>query len=123
MTTGNQIPPFRMDILTGPPTVSMGESQEVVESHRTLVGNGHCQQPLEKTASACQDTNISRETLAAAAAKALQSCPTLRDPIDDSPPGSAVRGILQARTLEWGAIAFSKKRQPLHARIQTFQES
>ena len=51
MTTGNQIPPFRMDILTGPPTVSMGESQEVVESHRTLVGNGHCQQPLEKTAS------------------------------------------------------------------------
>ena len=42
-----------------------------------------------------------------AAAKSLQSCPTLCDPIDSSPPGSAVPGILQARTLEWGAIAFS----------------
>ena len=41
-------------------------------------------------------------------AKSPQSCPTLRDPIDGSPPGSAVPGILQARTLEWGAIAFSK---------------
>ena len=44
---------------------------------------------------------------AAAAAKSLQSCPTLCDPIDSSPPGSAVPGILQARTLEWVAIAFS----------------
>ena len=42
-----------------------------------------------------------------AAAKSLQSCPTLCDPIDSSPPGSAVPGILQAITLEWGAIAFS----------------
>ena len=37
----------------------------------------------------------------------LQSCPTLRDPIDSSPPGSTVPGILQARTLEWVAISFS----------------
>ena len=44
---------------------------------------------------------------AAAAAKLLQSCPTLCDPIDGSPPGSAVPGILQARTLEWVAISFS----------------
>ena len=44
---------------------------------------------------------------AAAAAKLLQSCPTLCDPIDSSPPGSAVPGILQARTLEWVAISFS----------------
>ena len=36
-----------------------------------------------------------------------QSCPTLRDPIDYSPPGSSTHGILQARVLEWGAIAFS----------------
>ena len=43
----------------------------------------------------------------AAAAKSLQSCPTLCDPIDSSPPGSAVPGILQARTLEWVAISFS----------------
>ena len=44
---------------------------------------------------------------AAAAAKSLQSCPTLWDPIDGSPPGSPVPGILQARTLEWVAISFS----------------
>ena len=43
----------------------------------------------------------------AAAAKSLQSCPTLCDPIDGSPPGSPIPGILQARTLEWVAIAFS----------------
>ena len=44
---------------------------------------------------------------AAAAAKSLQSCPTLCDPIDGSPPGFPVPGILQARTLEWVAISFS----------------
>ena len=44
----------------------------------------------------------------ASASKSLQSCPTLCDPIDGSPPGSAVPGILQARTLEWVAISFSK---------------
>ena len=44
---------------------------------------------------------------AAAAAKSLQSCPTQCDPIDGSPPGSPVPGILQARTLEWAAISFS----------------
>ena len=45
--------------------------------------------------------------LAAAAATLLQSCPTLCDPTDGSPPGSSVPGILQARTLEWAAISFS----------------
>ena len=44
---------------------------------------------------------------AAAAAKSLQWCPILCDPIDGSPPGSPVPGILQARTLEWVAISFS----------------
>ena len=44
---------------------------------------------------------------AAAAAKSLQSCPTLCDPRDGSPPGFPVPGILQARTLEWVAISFS----------------
>ena len=44
---------------------------------------------------------------AATAAKSLQSCPTLWDPIDSSPPGSPIPGILQARTLEWVAISFS----------------
>ena len=46
-------------------------------------------------------------TFAAAAAKSLQSCPTLCDPIDGSPPGSSVPGILQAKILEWVAISFS----------------
>ena len=44
---------------------------------------------------------------AAGAAKSLQSCLTLCDPIDRSPPGSLVPGILQARTLEWVALSFS----------------
>ena len=47
------------------------------------------------------------EHIAAAAAKSLQLCPTLCDPIDGSPPGSPIPGILQARTLEWVAISFS----------------
>ena len=50
---------------------------------------------------------ISMKTFSAAAAKSRQSCPTLCDPIDGSPPGSPVPGILQARTLEWVAISFS----------------
>ena len=44
---------------------------------------------------------------AAAAAKSIQPCPSLCDPIDGTPPGSAVPGIFQARTLEWVAVAFS----------------
>ena len=48
---------------------------------------------------------------AAAAAKLLQSYPTLCNPIDGNPPGSAIPGILQARTLEWVAISFSNTRK------------
>ena len=59
-----------------------------------------------------RDINIMRmvgqnPAAAAAAAKLLQSCPTLCDPIDGSPPGSAIPGIIQARILEWVAISFS----------------
>ena len=61
---------------------------------------------------------------AAAAAKSLQSCPTLFNPIDGSPPGSSVPGILQSRTLEWVAISFSnawkwkvKVKSPSRARL------
>ena len=50
---------------------------------------------------------LTNEPTAAATAKLLQSCPTLCDPADGSPPGSAVPGILQARKLEWAAISFS----------------
>ena len=51
--------------------------------------------------------NVMLVSAAAAAAKLLQSCLTLCDPIDGSPPGSPVPGILQARTVEWVAISFS----------------
>ena len=51
---------------------------------------------------------LSCNTVAAAAAKSLQSCPTLCNPIDGSPLGSIVPGILQAKVLEWVAISFSK---------------
>ena len=51
--------------------------------------------------------SVKDRVAAATAAKLLQLCPTLCDPIDGSPPGSPVPGILQARTLEWGAISFS----------------
>ena len=50
---------------------------------------------------------IGRDCRCLAVAKSLQSCPTLCDPIDGSPLGSPVPGILQARTLEWVAISFS----------------
>ena len=48
-----------------------------------------------------------KNCFSAAAAKSLQSCPTLCDPIDSSTPGFSIPGILQARTLEWVAIPFS----------------
>ena len=54
-----------------------------------------------------QVLNLNRPIPAAAGAKSLQSCLILCDPIDGSPPGSSVRGILQARILEWVAISFS----------------
>ena len=60
-------------------------------------------------------------TIKKAAAKSLQSCPTLCDPIDGSPAGSPVPGILQARTLEWVAISFSNVKKAEHQRITTFE--
>ena len=57
--------------------------------------------------SGIEPVSLMSPVLAAAAAKSLQSCPTLCDPIDGSPPGSSVPGILQARTLEWVVISFS----------------
>ena len=65
----------------------------------------HCRQILYRIS---QGKHLNTTAAAAAAAKSLQSCPTLCDPIDGSPLGSSVPGILQARVLEWGAIAFSR---------------
>ena len=55
----------------------------------------------------CPSSVLLISTVKTAAAKSLKSCPTLCDPIDGSPPGSPVPGILQARTPEWVAISFS----------------
>ena len=59
---------------------------------------------------------------AAAAATSLQSCPTLCDPIDGSPLGSSLSGILQARTVEWAAISFSKKKKLPHVKEASSRE-
>ena len=68
--------------------------------------------PIPKKGNAKECSNYHTITLishaAAAAAKLLQSCPTLCDPRDGSPPGSPIPGILQATTLEWVAISFSR---------------
>ena len=58
---------------------------------------------LEQKADGTYRKQVVREDAATAAAKSLQLCPTLCDPIDGSPPGSPIPGILQARTLEWVA--------------------
>ena len=86
------------------------------ESHgqRSLVGYSPWDH-TESEATECAHTDKCRAQhweafwfcfAAAAAAKSLQSCPTLCNPTDSSPPGSSVPGILQARTLEWVAISF-----------------
>ena len=71
----------------------------------------HSLKELEVLASAIKEINahleITSVIIYAATAKSLQSCLTLCDPTDRSPPGSPVPGILQARTLEWVAISFS----------------
>ena len=56
----------------------------------------------------CESWTIKKAAAAAAAAKLLQSCPTLSDPMDGSPPGSSVHGILQAIILEWAAMPSSR---------------
>ena len=66
--------------------------------------------PVPKKGSAKECSNYHTMALIShtvVAAKSLQSCPTLCNPIDGSPPGSPIPGILQARTLEWAAISFS----------------
>ena len=60
---------------------------------------------------------------AAAAAKSLQPCPTLCDPTDGSPPGSPVPGILQARALESGAIAFSTEDMYIHIHTHEYMHT
>ena len=74
----------------------------ILKEYKSVDSSPHLFSLPQKTRLCYVDLN-----LAAAAAKSLQSCPTLCDPIDGSPPGSPIPGILQARTLEWVAISFS----------------
>ena len=74
---------------------------------RWLSGKESACQQIQVYSLGCEDP-WKKGMSAAAAAKSLQSCPTLCDLIDGSPPGSPVPGILQTRTLEWVAISFSK---------------
>ena len=84
-------------------------------SHKGKASQKHSESPGDTHQNGCNKMIIPSvyedvqkwEVSDAAAAKSLQSCPTLCDPIDGSPPGSAVPGILQARTLEWVVISFS----------------
>ena len=71
---------------------------------KSVMWTGFRETPANHGESCLSETST---LLTAAAAKLLQSCPTLCDPIDGSPPGSAIHGIFQARVLEWSAIAFS----------------
>ena len=90
------------------PATLCGEQEPVeilILSSLCKVSQDRCSYRLSEESS---ETKCSTGHDAAAAAKLLQSCPTLCDPIDGSPPGSPVPGILQARTLEWVAIAFSE---------------
>ena len=82
--------------------LSMGFSRQEYWSGLPFPSPGDLLDPAIKLTSP-----VSPALAAAAAAKLLQSCPTLCDPIDGSPPGFPVPGILQARTLEWVAISFS----------------
>ena len=80
-----------------------GHSERFILRGSKITADGDCSHEIKRCLllGGKAMTNLA----AAAAAKSLQSCPTLCDPIDSSPPGSPVPGILQARTLEWGAIA------------------
>ena len=96
--------------------LSMGFSRQEYWSGLPFPSPGGSSRPRDRTqvshiAGRCFNFWGTREAHlyknAAAATKSRQSCPTLCDPIDGSPPGSSVPGILQARTLEWVAISFS----------------
>ena len=76
-------------------------------SDHIIVVTGSLRHFVYSSVYSCHLFLISCVSVAAAAAKSLQLCPTLCNPIDGSPPGSSIPGILQARTLEWVAISFS----------------
>ena len=97
-----------MKIMASDPITSWQIGGETVERVRDFIlggskitADGDCSHEIRRR------LLFVRKAAAAAAAKSLQSCPTLCDPIDGSPPGFPIPGILQARTLKWVAISFS----------------
>ena len=86
--------------------LDLGKAEEPDIKLPTSVGSLKKQESSRKTSTSVLLT-MPKPLYAATAAKSLQSCPTLWDPIDSSPPDSPVPGILHARTLEWVAISFS----------------
>ena len=90
-----------LDCITDSMDMNLNKLQEIVKDREAWHATVHI---VEKCWARLSNWTVA----AAAAAQWLQSCPTLCDPIDSSPPGSPVPGILQARTLEWVAISFSK---------------
>ena len=87
----------RVQLLATPRTTAYQAPPSMGSSRQEYWSGVPLPSPKDKTAAVA----------AAAAAKSLQSCLTLRDPMDRSLPGSSALGIFQARVLEWGAIAFS----------------
>ena len=88
-------------VLTGLDTVG------AVIKYRYCLHGAKTYTPEKTSRDSMSSATFVPHSAAAAAAKSLQSCLTLCDPIDGSPPGSPIPGILQARTLEWVAISFS----------------
>ena len=85
----------------------MGKTRDLFKTIRDTKGTFHAKMGSIKDRNVMDLQKILRRRAAAAAAKSLLSCLTLCDPIDGSPPGSPIPGILKARTQEWVAISFS----------------
>ena len=81
--------------------------EEIIGAHLCNILRGNIRKKYKFDFIKIKKSLLTRKWYAAAAAKSLQLCPTLCNPIDGSPPGAPVPGILQARTLEWVAISFS----------------
>ena len=118
VTCSNRIPPFLFHKPDSSPILSIsidGSSNLLIAEVKTLGSfltppsspTFHTQDLCKTYQTFLQNLTGLPISITAAAAKSLQSCPTLFDPIDGSPPGSPIPGILQARTLEWVAISFS----------------
>ena len=92
------------------PTLELKSRYEIMLENycKTIVIEANTMVDMAKTQIAPAIESYAADVAKAAAAKSLQSCPTLCNSIDSSPPGSPVAGILQARTLEWVAISFSR---------------